>query len=429
VHLKVDLSAFGQSIRHDGPLEDVPSIDLAFGDETAFDPFLVGGEVTVEADIPASDLATIPLAAALGIPGVTGDLVINVGGTLRSTFSGTCASVAGGEASYQGVTRTSGQLVIRPRLEISLGPISETLEPFDIPVDIPELELPIDLGRVPVAGGGPGGGGGSMASSGACDPSASGDGGPGGPGGRDGGPGNDGAPTSGDGGAGGDGGSGGDGPGPDGVPGSPEAVGQRCDGSDDPCGLEACVVPGNSSLRAGVCTATCAAAADCGAGNDCVPGVDASLCVRLCGPGTYEPCGAGTSCDLLRGICIGSCQSDDDCNSEEAGLTGRYCNRTLGQCLLAGNASGAVGDPCASDADCPRNGYCLTEAQGFPGGYCLIVGCEYGDIVCDAGSLCGGLAEDGSTACFRSCASDGDCRAGYVCQGDEAIGRACVPPA
>lgn len=76
---------------------------------------------------------------------------------------------------------------------------------------------------------------------------------------------------------------------------------------------------------------------------------------------------------------------------------------------------GAPGSACTTDEEC-TDGACITEADGFLGGYCVVLGCDAGDgSGCPDGSSCievGG----GQTACFAICDPDGDdCRMGYAC--------------
>jgi len=70
-------------------------------------------------------------------------------------------------------------------------------------------------------------------------------------------------------------------------------------------------------------------------------------------------------------------------------------------------APGTSGAACTSFADC-GGAECLDEAStGFPGGYCSAY-CSV-DSDCGAGGLCA------DTMCFKSCASNADCRSGYAC--------------
>lgn len=99
-------------------------------------------------------------------------------------------------------------------------------------------------------------------------------------------------------------------------------------------------------------------------------------------------------------------------------------------CLMGFVGCGAtVGDACTTNREC--NGqYCL-NAEGEPGGYCSQA-CKLEDArSCPAGTLCvrDGAAKD-SHACFRTCATSADCRAGYVCRVEkESASPICIGPA
>ena len=88
--------------------------------------------------------------------------------------------------------------------------------------------------------------------------------------------------------------------------------------------------------------------------------------------------------------------------------------------------AGSPGSPCTTNADCMggANAECIPEADGWPGGYCIIKGCEAGD--CPAGSECF-QTTDGSTLCLDECTSTSDCAAGYGCLDVGACIPACTP--
>ena len=164
VLLKVDVSA----VQYEGPVDENADIVFDFGGEATFDPFLVGGNAEIIADVPETQLASIPLAAS--IPGVDINVIVHIAGTVTSKFSGACAAVSDTEAHYVGTTYTLGNLILKPSVSISAFMYEETLEAFDIPVDVPETALTMDLGTVAVApGGGTVDGGGSLGTVGTCD--------------------------------------------------------------------------------------------------------------------------------------------------------------------------------------------------------------------------------------------------------------------
>ena len=149
VKLKVDVTG----IKFDGPLKNAPDINLEFGGTESFEPFLLDKKVTLNATVPETKLATIPLAAALGLPGVTGDLELSVSGKMKTDYSGVCAKASGGAAQYTGKTITSGDLKIKATLKLKALMYSKTVGPFDIPVTIPAITANMDLGTKSLTGG------------------------------------------------------------------------------------------------------------------------------------------------------------------------------------------------------------------------------------------------------------------------------------
>ena len=86
------------------------------------------------------------------------------------------------------------------------------------------------------------------------------------------------------------------------------------------------------------------------------------------------------------------------------------------------------GEACAADTDCV-SGRCLTEAEGFPGGYCTFFDCvERADC---AGVTTGCLrGQFNGNLCVELCAGDDSCREGYECQStgiDSDSGGYCYP--
>jgi hypothetical protein len=84
-----------------------------------------------------------------------------------------------------------------------------------------------------------------------------------------------------------------------------------------------------------------------------------------------------------------------------------------------------IGSPCAKDAECEHNRCLIQRGAGvFPGGYCSKA-CDVITAPCPAGASCAGTV-DGD--CFKICASQGDCRAGYTCkEGPGGLPMICFP--
>ena len=83
------------------------------------------------------------------------------------------------------------------------------------------------------------------------------------------------------------------------------------------------------------------------------------------------------------------------------GLTGG-AGLGLGATKAAKSTTLTVGQACTTDAQCPRNGACLTAAIGFPGGYCVTPECEASQFACAAGATCIPATDTGGL-CVKSC--------------------------
>lgn len=144
--VKIDVAGVGE---FEGPIPGAPVLDLAFGAQAPFDPFLLdGGNVSVTADVPETTLPEIPLGA------LPGSLVIKALGTVTSEFSGVCAKASGGVGQYTGVTTTGGTLVLRPSVVLEVPLVgSQTYDIPEITVTIPPSSAPMDLGTKQLADG------------------------------------------------------------------------------------------------------------------------------------------------------------------------------------------------------------------------------------------------------------------------------------
>jgi hypothetical protein len=137
IHLKLDgkLKVDSALKKYEGDLPGLKDIDVPIVGSVAFDPFLTGEGESAEAraELPETTLPEIPLGS------VPGSLVLTVvkGSELAAKFHGTCASVAGGQASYLGEASTSGTLVLKGQIVLKLpAPLNKT-------VDLPEIKVPI----------------------------------------------------------------------------------------------------------------------------------------------------------------------------------------------------------------------------------------------------------------------------------------------
>lgn len=122
---------------YDGPIPGLDDVAIPVEQSVPFDPFSIGKDVTVRADIPPSELPAIPLPG--GIPGSL-VLTIGEGSYVEVTSNGTSACVSPGKAGYEVALARAGKLVIEPSIQIEV-PIVGT-QTFDIP----SFEVPLDLG-------------------------------------------------------------------------------------------------------------------------------------------------------------------------------------------------------------------------------------------------------------------------------------------
>ena len=126
---------------YDGPIQGAPDLSIKIAGTTPFDPMVVGHPAMLMAPITPSTLVTVPLAVALGIPGVDGDLTLTlVSGTVTSQFTGTCAD----SGHFSGTVTTSGTVVLGGTLTVAVPIVGS--KTFDLPamtMDIPSADASV----------------------------------------------------------------------------------------------------------------------------------------------------------------------------------------------------------------------------------------------------------------------------------------------
>jgi hypothetical protein len=382
----------------EGPLMGmgVPDINLKVdGMAAAFDPFLLGGQAHLEATVPDTRVAMIPLAAAGLPPPLDGSLDISVSGTVRSDFTGVCAAVApspgGATAQYTGQTATSASLKITPVVTIT-GPLglNQSTPPFDIPLEVPAITADLDLGTrmVTAFSATAASAGGSQATESSCSGVTPGDGGPAG----DGGPGGDAA----------EGGDGGPGPGEDGSAGLDLTV-----GPDRPTGFDL----GSGDLGSG--TVTCVGVVNC------IQGCADQSCADAC-------LASGTPDAQAEAMAVFQCL-DAQCQSE-CSTDATRCGGCLSlNCSPADAACGfttcrAEGQACSADGDC-CGGSCTGGMCGEAPSTCARTcgGC------CDSADRC--QAGTDAASCGEGGARCAPCGSHHTCTASGSGGACHVDPA
>jgi hypothetical protein len=183
-------------------------------------------------------------------------------------------------------------------------------------------------------------------------------------------------------------------------------------------------------MRFSLCAWMALAAAGCGGNSNNVS--DHGLC------DAYLTCAGVAAPDQVAGLqqysTNGACWSNESnaagCRAAcEAGIVDMHALApAAAECFPAGfmpdptrAMPGTVGANCTIDADCGTGGTCLTEADGYPGGYCTVLGCSKG--TCPTGT-CFSL-QDGSTMCLQDCRKDADCGTDYLCPDYDACTPGC----
>ena len=213
------------------------------------------------------------------------------------------------------------------------------------------------------------------------------------------------------------------------LPAAPETdIGLACM-SDADCGVF-CAAP-SDGFRDGYCTSICSPDQPCPDGSSCVRvNRHQSLCLNQCNPAAEErECRAGYGCAasprLEHPVCIPGCTDDTDCDQ------GRVCNPEGGGSCY--NPDATWGDACGDFDDCPDGGFCYAEEfRGWPGGMCMVFGCDPASADgggCPGGTVCIESGRPGFGSCLPSCTDSSDCRSAYDCTAPEAHPdrRHCAP--
>lgn len=168
------------------------------------------------------------------------------------------------------------------------------------------------------------------------------------------------------------------------------ATGGGCDVDAD-CASGICVTEPSSGWPGGFCTLGCATDADCGADSHC----------------GYIEGGSG--------VCVANCADDTDCRSGYTCRNDDEDSPATRECAPSGIGTAAIGEACASTADCSGGdvAFCLVQDRGWQDGYCTRTCTSDGD--CGGAAHCAAIGEDGVGVCMTNCTGP-TCRTpGYAC--------------
>lgn len=213
------------------------------------------------------------------------------------------------------------------------------------------------------------------------------------------------------------------------------------------CGNDALDVP---AAPVGVVGDACAEDADCAySGGVCLTDLPGGYCSIECSATVLCPSDSVCATHASGAVCALLCESDTDCRN------GYFCETPEGadRSICQGESSGEppvtdvgvpdaiedaavdvgappeanYGEACTEVSECTAaNGLpprCLSDAQGFAGGYCSAP-CASGIDDCGDGAICLDTSVGG--LCVRECGVAAECRDGYGCCSVEAS-AACLP--
>lgn len=205
----------------------------------------------------------------------------------------------------------------------------------------------------------------------------------------------------------------------------PDDLGGECSRSMGGCDGGTCLSEAELGFPGGSCAYSGCAIGDdrtCPIGGACAPTAGReNICLARCV--TDSDCRSGYACrnvepaDTTSSLaCLPACTSDSDC----VGMMPR-CNAGTGLCTVPFVAA-RQGEPCADGRDCP-GGRCLSDAEGWPAGYCAAIGCALmsgaAGIECPSGASCIddriGRPEIGHCLDACSLGAPAACRTGYRC--------------
>lgn len=303
------------------------------GGNQSFEAFAVDAPAVVDAMLPPAELGAVPIP---GVPGAT--LVVDItGGTITTSFQGSCAEAVGGFGQIAGALTMEGTIAVGASVVIDIPfVLTETFGPFPIDVPIPAITTALDLGTRSLATG-------EVADAmGICDGAGTG--------------GSESEPPS----------TTNDESNASSMP-STNADDTEGDDTDDDDTASSDTDP--TTTPSDTSSADDDSSGGAAHGDPDYPNPFPDGC-----PGGYEPIAIGE--DPPNGVCAPSCQTDDDCPS---GATGS------GVPLCAFNPDSTYAD-CVDDAACPGGETCIEAVCQLPPSLCVLL-CEATEN-CPDGMVC-----------------------------------------
>lgn len=182
----------------------------------------------------------------------------------------------------------------------------------------------------------------------------------------------------------------------------------ECFGADS-SGPNECWQVGSGSGTVG---AACQTVANCAGGQDAICISDAQgfyqgYCSLFCN--SNADCDSASHCSIAFGLCLrNTCSRATGYERFDADGDGVL------ECFASATGSAGIGQACDGDWDCAGGqwGRCLSDADGFPGGYCTLA-CGFDQGTCPSGATCWEANTD-TSICVDQC-DDFTCRSGYSC--------------
>ena len=156
-------------------------------------------------------------------------------------------------------------------------------------------------------------------------------------------------------------------------------------------------------------------------GGTCMESLPGGYCT-ISGCGASLPCPDGSICspihqdDIKGTVCLKACDMPAECRLDD----GYACDRDMTCWPVEGGLMlHPEGESCILDTQCAADfgavcypEYYADQPTGYTDGYCIIWNCDFSG--CPPGTDCVSVNDD-SSACFKECYNEDQCRPGYYC--------------